>query len=172
MKRKIRVIIVVLLSLVIGFLGYTITSKLNHKKEVAERTKVIPSFSFYTLEGNEFSEKNILRKPTLFIYFNSECDYCQSEATKIHERLSDFEGMQLLFVSFEEKMAIQQFAKEYQLINKENILFLEDRKGAFSELFDVNSIPYMVIYDENKKLLKKFKGATKVDKILEVLKTK
>ena len=86
--------------------------------------------------------------------------------------MSDFEGMQLLFVSFEEKMAIQQFAKEYQLINKENILFLEDRKGAFSELFDVNSIPYMVIYDENKKLLKKFKGATKVDKILEVLKTK
>ena len=157
MKKKIKLLLAIFLFIVIGFLGYKISSKLIHKKEVAERIKVIPNFSFYTLDGNEFSDKNLQKKPSVFVYFNSECNYCQSEAKKIQERLLDFKGVQLIFISYEEKEAIQQFAKEYQLANQENVLFLEDRKGEFSKLFDVNSIPFMVIYDEDKKLLQKFK---------------
>ena len=167
---KIKLLLAIFLFIVIGFLGYKISDKLNHKKEVAERIKVIPNFSFYTLDGNEFSDKNLQKKPSVFVYFNSECNYCQLEAKNIQERLEDFKEVQLIFISFEEKEIIQKFAKEYQLINQENVLFLEDRKGEFSELFDVNSIPFMVIYDEDKKLLQKFKGAVKVDKILNILK--
>lgn len=170
MKRKIKLLLGVFLLSTLGFLGYKIVSKLNHKKEVAIRIKTIPNFSFQTMKGEIFTQDNLAKKPTVFVYFNSECEYCQSEAIKIQERLSDFKEIQLIFISFEEKETIKQFAKEYQLINQENVLFLEDRKGEFSELFDVNSIPYMVIYDANKKLLKKFKGTTKVDKILDVLK--
>jgi len=169
MKKKIKLLLAIVLFIVIGFLGYKISSKLIHKKEVAERIKVIPNFSFYTLDGKEFSDKNLQKKPSVFVYFNSECIYCKSETKKIQERLEDFNEVQLIFISFEKKEIIQQFAKDYELLDQENVLFLEDRKGEFSKLFDVTSIPFMVIYDEQKKMLKKFKGATNINAIVEVL---
>jgi peroxiredoxin len=170
MKKKIKVFIAIALLCMVGYLGYNITNKLNHKKEVAERIQRIPNFSFHTLDGEVYIQDNLPTKPVVFVYFNSDCEYCQSEATKIQERLADLKGIQLVFVSFEEASSIKQFAKDYKLYNQENIIFLEDKKGQFSHIFDVSSIPYIVVYDANQKFLQKFKSATKIDNILEVLK--
>ena len=116
-----------------------------------------------------FQLKIYKRNPVYLCILISECIYCKSETKKIQERLEDFNEVQLIFISFEKKDIIQQFAKDYELLDQENVLFLEDRKGDFSKLFDVTSIPFMVIYDEQKKLLKKFKGATNINAIVEVL---
>ncbi|QTD36732.1 redoxin domain-containing protein [Polaribacter batillariae] len=170
MKKKIRIFVLILIASIFGFLGFKINSKLSHKKEVTARTKTIPSFSFSDTKGNIYSNKNLPNKSVIFIYFNSGCDYCQSEAIKIQERLKDFKEVQLVFVSFEEQEGIIAFAKQYNLHNKENVVFLEDKQGVFSQIFDVNSIPYIVVYDKDKNFLQKFKGATKIDSILAVLK--
>ncbi|WP_397447185.1 TlpA family protein disulfide reductase [Polaribacter sp. R77954] len=170
MKKKKRIVLVIFLICIVGFLGYKITSKLNHKKEVLERTKKIPNFSFLNINSNSYSNKNLPNKPIVFVYFNSDCDYCQSEAAKIQERLVDFKEIQLVFVSFEGQESIISFAKQYNLYDKENVVFLEDKKGVFSQIFDVNSIPYIVVYDADKNFLQKFKGATKIDDILVVIK--
>lgn len=170
MKKKLRIIGLLLIASIFGFLGFKITNKISHKKEVAANTKTIPTFSFLDTEGNVYTNKNLPNKPIVFVYFNSDCDYCKSEATKIEERLEDFKEAQLVFISFEEQDSIIAFAKEYKLYNKENIVFLEDKKGDFSQIFDVNSIPYIVVYNKNKSFLQKFKGATKIDSILAVLK--
>lgn len=170
MKKKLKIFIAILLISIVGYLGYKITTKLNYKTAVAARIKNIPNFSFLDLQGRVFTQDSLKNKPTIFVYFNSDCDYCQSEATKIQERLSDFKNAELVFVSFEKNDSITQFAKKYKLGNQENVIFLEDTKAEFSKVFDVNSIPYIVAYDANKKLLQKFKGATKIDKILTVLK--
>jgi thiol-disulfide isomerase/thioredoxin len=170
MKKKLRIVIAILLVSIVGFLSYKITSKLSFKKEVTKRTKTIPNFYFLDIKSTTYTEKDLPHKPTVFVYFNSTCDYCISEAIKIEIRLEDFKEVQLVFVSFEKQEEIIAFAKEYKLYNKENIVFLEDKKAVFSEIFDVNSIPYIVVYDANKNFLQKFKGATKIDDILAVLK--
>lgn len=170
MRKKIRIIGLILIFGFFGFLCFKITNKINQKKEVVKRTKTIPDFSFLDTEGNVYTNKNLPNKPVVFVYFNSDCDYCKSEATKIEERLEDFKDTQLVFVSFEEQQSIIVFAKEYNLYKKENVVFLEDKKGDFSQIFDVNSIPYIVVYDKDKNFVQKFKGATKIDNILAVLK--
>ncbi|WP_299157486.1 redoxin domain-containing protein [uncultured Tenacibaculum sp.] len=168
MKKKLLLALVLLSSA--GYLGYRIINKINDKLEIEERIKTIPDFSFFNMQGIKFTQNNLKNKPIVFVYFNSDCDYCQSEATKIQEHLHDFKNTQLVFVSFEKKDNILRFAKKHQLYNKDNVIFLEDIKGEFATIFDVNSIPYIVVYNANKKLQQKFKGATKVNKILEVLK--
>jgi peroxiredoxin len=170
MKKKIKVFIAIALLSIVGYLGYKIARTLNHKKEVAERIQRIPDFSFHNLNGKAYTKKSLPNKPIIFVYFNSDCEYCQSEATKIQQRLKDFKDTHLVFISFEEKEGIQKFAATYKLDNQENITFLEDKKGQFSHIFDVNSIPYIVVYDADRKFLQKFKGATKIDNILDVLK--
>ncbi|MDE1206173.1 TlpA family protein disulfide reductase [Tenacibaculum larymnensis] len=169
MKKKLKLIIGIVLVAIVTFLGYKITTKLNHKKEVAERIKTVPNFSFTTLNGESFTQNNLQNKPTIFVYFNSDCEYCQSETTKIQERLQDFKHTQLVFVSYEKKEQILQFAKSYKLDNQKNVTFLEDTKAKFATIFDVNSMPYIVVYDKNKQLLQKFKGDTKVDEILKFI---
>lgn len=169
MNKKKQLVAIILIS-IIGFIGYKIIQKLQHKKEIAQRIQTLPNFSFKTTNGKKYTHKNLPNKPAIFIYFNSDCDYCKSEATKIRERLHDFKNVELIFISFEETLGIIQFAKTYGLDNQPNVTFLEDKKGVFSKIFDANSIPYILVYSKNKKLLKKFKGATKIDAILSVLK--
>lgn len=170
MKKNLKIVIAVLLISIIGFLGFKISSQLQHKKEVAERIRLIPNFSFNTLDGNTFTKKNISDKvPKLFVYFNSDCDYCHSEAQQIQENLEKLKDIQLLFVSFEPADSIKVFAEKYQLLNKENITFLEDEKMIFSNLFDAKSIPFMLLYSKENQLIKKFKGATKIENVLKAL---
>ena len=167
MKKYLKIIIGLVLISVIGYLGYSISTKINHKKEVAERIQVIPEFSFKTLSGEQFNQNDVnATLPKLFIYFNSDCDFCHAEAKQIQEQLKQLKNMQIIMVSHENSEDIKTFAEKYNLINEENIVFLEDEKLEFSEIFDANSIPYMLLYSKDNQLIKKFKGATKIENII------
>ncbi len=170
MKKKLKIILAVFIICIIGFLGFKIGSQLKQKKEVAERIQYIPDFSFKTLKAKTFSKKDIENdKPKLFIYFNSDCDFCHSEANQIQNNLEKLKDIQLIFVSFESADSIKVFAEKYQLLNKENIILLEDEKMLFSQLFNAKSIPYMLLYSKSNQLIKKFKGATKIEHVLNAL---
>ncbi|WP_457617974.1 peroxiredoxin family protein [Lutibacter sp.] len=168
MKKYLRIIIVVVLVTTLGYLGYNITKKINYKNEVAERIKTIPEFSFLTLNNQVFTENGLTKNSyKLFVYFNSECEYCQSEASQISKNLAQFKNTQLIFVSFEPINSIKQFAIDYNLLEKENVLFLQDKKLEFAEIFDAKSIPFMLLYSKDNQLIEKYKGATKIENILK-----
>lgn len=171
MRKYKKGVLIILLLGVVAFLGISIGNKLSQKKEVAERIQQIPNFSFNTIQqGASFNQNNISKsKPKLFIYFNSECDYCHAEAKQIAQNLSKLNHVQMVFVSYESVETAKTFAEKYNLLNKENITFLEDKKLAFETLFDAKSIPYMLLYSKDNQLIQKFKGATKIDKIIALL---
>ena len=149
-------------------MGYKVISKINYKKEVAEHIKTIPVFSYNTISGKEFSNTDLKDEiPTVFLYFNSECEHCQNEAEQIRDNVDKLENVQLVFVSFEEPKKITAFAKKYKLVGYDKIIFLCDSKVSFATTFDVNSLPAVVIYDKNKELVEKIKGEVKIEKILK-----
>lgn len=171
MKRFFKIIIPILIIGLLGFMSYKVITKINHKREMAEHIKTIPPFSYSTINGKLFTNENLKQNtPTLFLYFNSECEHCQSEASQIQESMAKFKEIQLVFVSFEEKNKIIAFAKEYKLDSYDNITFLLDKQITFSTTFDVNSLPTMILYNKNKELIEKIKGQTKIGTILKKLK--
>lgn len=171
MKRYSKIIIPILVLILLVFMGYKVVTKIIHKREVAEHIKTIPPFSYSTINGEIFTNKDLKdNTPTLFLYFNSECEHCQSEALQIQENIAKFKKYQLVFVSFEEKYKIIAFAKKYKLDTYDNITFLFDKQVSFSTTFDVNSLPTMILYNMNKELIGKMKGQTKVETILKKLK--
>ncbi len=170
MRKYIKIGIALFLISVLVYLGYNINANLKHKREVAERIKTIPKFNFKTLNGENFTQNNISKTlPKLFIYFNSECEFCNGEAQKLKDNISNFKNVQLLFVSHEEMDNITAFAKKYQLLNKDNIVFLQDSKLEFSVIFDAKTLPFMLLYSKDNNLIKKFKGSTNPKKILTYL---
>jgi peroxiredoxin len=171
MKKYLKIILPVLFMGLFGFLIFQITSKINHKKEVAENIKTIPKFSFQNINGGVFTDQNIIKNtPTIFIYFNSECEFCNEEAEMIKENLEKFSNFQLIFVSFEQPELIKTFAEKHQLINYDKINFLSDTKVSFGPTFDVKSLPCLVLYDKNRQLIEKIKGQIKPEILLKKLK--
>ncbi len=170
MKKYLEIIIPLFILGAIAFMGYKVITKINHKNEVAENIKTIPAFSYVRINGKMFSNKDIKENiPTVFLYFNSECEHCQSEAEQIRDNVKKFANAQLVFISFEEPKKIMTFATKYKLLGHDNISFLSDSKVSFATTFDVNSLPTVVIYDKNKKLVAKIKGEIKVEAILKKL---
>lgn len=173
MKQFLKITILLLVLCLLAFMSYKVMSKINHKKEVAEHIKTIPSFSYSTIDGKLFSNKDLKENiPIVFLYFNSECEHCQSEAEQIRDNVEKFASVQLVFISFEEPKKIMAFAKKYKLDHYDAITFLCDSKISFATTFDVKSLPTVVIYDKNMKLIEKIKGQVKIENILKKISVK
>ncbi|MCI2230031.1 peroxiredoxin family protein [Polaribacter sp. MSW13] len=169
-KKKILIIIIITIISLLSFLGYNITIKAKEKNQISKQLQTIPKFELKTLENISFSNADLKQNTsTIFIYFNSDCDFCHHEAESISQNLEKFKNVQFIFVSFEETEAIKKFAELYKLNNQENIVFLEDKKGDFSIQFNANSIPYILIYNQKNELVKKHKGQLNANGILRAL---
>jgi thioredoxin-related protein len=87
----------------------------------------------------------------------------------IKENIEKFKDFQLVFISFEKSDLIKAFATKYKLNNYVNITFLSDTKVSFSTTFDVKSLPCLVLYDKNQRLIEKIKGQTKAETLIKKL---
>lgn len=164
-----RVLLIIFIS-TIYFLVYQITSKINHKKEVEQNIKNIPEFSYLDINGKTFTNKNLRKAiPVIFIYFNTECEYCNEEAKMIHENITHFKDFQLIFISFEKPQQIKKFFQHHNLNHYSNVHFLHDSKVTFADTFDVSSLPCIVLYNKSHKLIEKIKGQTKPENLLKKL---
>jgi thioredoxin-related protein len=80
-----------------------------------------------------------------------------------------FADFQLCFISFEKTEQIKEFANKYQLNTYDNVHFLCDSKVTFAATFDVKSMPCLVLYNKDQKLIEKIKGQVKAETILKKL---
>lgn len=172
-KKYLKIILPVLFLGLFGFLIFQIASKINHKKEVAENIKTIPTFNFQNINGGRFTNDNLIKNtPALFIYFNSECEFCNEEAELIQQNIDQLSTFQLIFVSIENPDKIKEFAIHHKLINYDKINFLSDTQVSFAPTFDVKSLPCLVLYDKDQHLIEKIKGKIKPQVLIEKLTTK
>jgi len=171
MKKLLKSTFILLFTSILLFLGYQIISRINYKKEVQKNIKTIPEFDYTDVNGKNFTQNNLKKAtPVLFIYFNTECEYCNIETKMIKDNIEKLKTIQLIFISFEEPEKIIRFAQTYQLLNRDNIHFLYDKQVSFATTFDVTALPTIVIYDRQKQLIEKIKGQVKIDHILKKIK--
>ena len=168
MKKIFKIVIPILVISLLAFMGYKVVSKINHKKQVAENIKKMPAFSYVTLENKVFTQESLVQStPTLFIYFNSECDFCNHEAEMVQQNIEQLKDIQVVFISYEPVEKIKQFATKFNLLHHANISFLSDSKITFATTFDVKSMPCLVLYDKDNNLIEKIKGQVKIETVLE-----
>ncbi|MEM9389001.1 MAG: hypothetical protein AAGA02_00930 [Bacteroidota bacterium] len=101
--------------------------------------------------------------PAIIVYFNSECEHCQSEIKSIVKKINSFESHQLFFISHEPQTQALEFLKNYNL--EENYIISNPEKvmNAFS-----GGVPQTLIYS-NGLLKKHFKGEVSVEAVLNAI---
>lgn len=168
MKKTLKILIPILVLSLLAFMGHKVVSKINYKKQVAENIKKMPDFSYVNIENKVFTNESLEKgNPTLFIYFNSECDFCNHEAEMVFQNLEKLQDIQVVFISYEPIEKIKQFATKFNLLNHANITFISDSKNSFATTFDVNTLPCLVLYDKDDNLIEKIKGQVKIETVLE-----
>jgi thioredoxin-related protein len=172
MTRK-KILLFITLFVVLGtlsYLSYSVIVKAKEKKLTANRLQIIPEFQFEDLKSSTFTNASLQEnKAAIFVYFNTECDYCQHEAQSISERLDEFTKVQFIFVSTEDIETIKQFSENHNLNHQPNITFVHDNTDIFSTKFGATAMPYLLIYDKDQQLIKKHKGQLNANGILKAL---
>ena len=166
-KSVIKKLIIAVVLLFLSFMGFQIVQKLQYKQQ---QLSILPKFSFQTLEGSAFTKANLPKNnKAVFIYFNTECGYCFYETKDISEQLEHFKATTLLLISNESKEAIKAFAIKQNLLDKDKVICLQDSTYTFAKQFEANSIPYILAYDAQGKLLLRHKGQLRAEKLLQLL---
>lgn len=167
-KKKLKGIFLTTIITTLLIISYLIISQIKHKKEIEKNIRNIPKFSFQNINGGIFTNQNLKKQTaTIFIYFNTECEFCNEEAKMIKENMECLRDFQLIFVSFEKTETIKTFAQKYQLTTYDNIYFLSDNKVTFASTFDVKSLPSLVLYNKKQKLIEKIKGQTQIEVLIK-----
>jgi peroxiredoxin len=141
------------------------------KKEspgVTQDVNEYPNMKLILSDGSIRSARNLPAKCILVIYF-PDCDHCQREATAISNHLTAFKNYHLWFITTASYTDIQRFSVQYKLMNHSNVHFVRTETQDVLSNFGGIPTPSVFIYSAEKKLVKAFKGETKVKEILKQL---
>jgi peroxiredoxin len=118
------------------------------------------------------STKLVIREQSgnvILIFFLSDCEHCQREAESIKEKIEAFKNYTLYFISNERATSIKEFSDKCQLSNFPNVKFGKTELAMIISNFGAIPTPSMFIYSSDRKLVREFKGETKIEDIIAAL---
>jgi thiol-disulfide isomerase/thioredoxin len=169
-----KVLLIFVLMLVTGILGWLISQSLSSLTERQAREQSISELPVLNITPLDSDTRLLTDIPentkTVLIMFNSECEYCQYEARTISSHFDQIlDDTQLVFLSAEPLATIEQFRDNYFLSSNQNVTFAQVYLPQLIDTFKKISYPSIFVYNESGVLLKEFKGETKVEAILSAL---
>ena len=168
MKKLLKFLMGIVLLTVASFLVLRTYQSYKTKKESGAKIQTLQHFSFESANGgliwiDEFNPE----QPTVIIYFHPECEHCQYEASEIGKQSEKFKKANMIMITPDDSTKrVEAFAIKYRLWEVDNLVILFDRKNQFKNQFGASFIPSVFIYGSNKKLLKMYKGETKIEAII------
>jgi Uncharacterized protein SCO1/SenC/PrrC, involved in biogenesis of respiratory and photosynthetic systems len=168
MKKNIFILLVLLLIAALSiFFVYQVLQKTNKKKE---KWQSIPSFSLLDIDGNRVTEKALRKNtPTLFLFFDSECDLCHTELNDINSNQNALSKCQMIFFSTQPADSIRSFLESISFNHAPNMFFLVDEDEELIETMEIQATPTAIIYDKNGILSKRFNGPVKIETLINYL---
>jgi len=126
-----------------------------------------PNILLTLTTGEEVGAKTLQGK-NVFMLFQPDCDHCQEEAVQIEQRLEEFDGYVIYFISSSPIEQITAFADNFNLNDKKNVQFAQSSTEGVLKHYGPIQTPSVYIYSAGK-LKKSFNGQTDIENILNAL---
>ncbi len=166
-RKCLLLLLVTSLLAVTLFVLHNTLEKANHKRWARQNLNVLPDIPMVDFDSTRFYVS--LNRKTILIYFNSECNYCQYEVDQLIRSKKALKDFDLVLMSSESLDVLKSYAKENSFLDQPGISFtkinLEEAYNAFGSL----AVPQIFIYGTDQRLIKEFRGETKLDAILKYL---
>ncbi len=116
----------------------------------------IPDFTFYKFDKTAFTNKDLTTgKKIFFVFFDTECDHCQHGIRYLNQHQKELDKVAVYLLTMDNQVKAADFLNRYgnNLINKKNILILQDTKNQFILKFSPRKYPSLFLYSPQKKLM-------------------
>lgn len=164
MKRKIIFALVSVFFILTALMVFRFVKTVQAKESITAMLQSLPVFAVTDTNGISFSEKEFPKEHwVVFVFFHSECYYCQSEAEQLKEMESELANITFIWISSEELGAIKAFQETYKL---EQIPFVVDVNSQLSNTWNISATPQFLVYTPQQKLFKNHKGAWRIENLI------
>lgn len=116
----------------------------------------IPPFKIRLVDGKGYTYKDLKRNfPTILIYFQPDCEHCQTFAAALEKRLPALADRQIILISFAHINAVRDFDRQYHLsgypevkIGSEGYTFLVQK------YYQIEHFPFVACFNREGKLVR------------------
>ena len=169
-KKTIVATLVLLLLLLAGGLGYLTFGKIHQRQQAEVTRQTLPPLSVWTTDSTQVQyTPPHPNRPTVVVYFNSECSICQYEAQAIYQDSVALQDANIVMLSSEPLAAIQAFGSHYGLDQRANIHLFGIDPVAVTQAFGAVSVPSVLIYNSQRQLVQYYRGETSTEAIAQHL---
>lgn len=110
----------------------------------------LPHMTIRLIKGDSVNARTWTDKRVVLVLFQPDCDHCQREAKQIAENLDAFSDYELYFASTSPPAEAEQFARDYQLSGRDNVVFGVTTVDEILENFGPVQAPSLYIYSKGK----------------------
>lgn len=131
----------------------------------------LPSFSILLLDTltRVTSGQMSVGHPIVLMYFDPACEHCQLLTKMIKRNIDSFPDIRIYLLTPSSYEQVKYFCDAYHLDDFKSITVGTDYKYSFYQAFKPSALPYVVIYDGQKKLVKEFAYGADVHEIIKAL---
>lgn len=131
--------------------------------------QAMPDFRFLDTENKTITTKDISKgKALMVVYFRGDCDHCTHTAQLLKTEAKKYPVV-IWMVSAETLPALRTFEDMMGLYDIDNLSILQDNTQSMHRWFDFSQLPFIVLFDKNKKQRKTFGELPSVATIKKIL---
>ncbi len=129
----------------------------------------VPAFTLQLPDSTSFFNSNNIErgKPFAVFYFSPHCPYCRAQTTEIIEDMDRLKDISFVFVTAFPYPFLKKYYNEYHLGNYPNITAGVDTAQLIGNYFEVPGVPFMAVYNKDRKLSKAFLGKVYTSQIIK-----
>lgn len=132
----------------------------------------LPSFNVLLMDSVTYFNtlKVPIGKPIVLLFFSTDCIYCQHQVKNVLQNINSLIDIQFVFITVSPFDQLKSFFRDYHLNNYQNIVVGRDYNIFCPRYYKISAVPYLAIYDKDRKLIKTFNRDVKIDTVIKLLK--
>lgn len=132
--------------------------------------KLMPNFNLLLMDSTTRINTGSIPtgKPVVLFLFSPFCPYCRAQTEEIIHHRESLGDVRLYMISAFHFTTIKSFYDHYQLNKFPNITLGWDDSASFNKYFHAQYIPYLAIYDKDKRLKQVIVGNVRTKEITDV----
>ena len=126
---------------------------------------ILPPFSMLLMDSTTLLKAQDIPdgRPIVLLFFRPDCPHCQEETRDILAHIDSFQNVQFYMLALEPLRDIREFNLKYHIAQYRNFTIGKDQERSFLHTFRPATVPYIAIYDGNKKLVKIYNGGAEIN---------
>ncbi len=167
-----KLIAAVLLCIAAPFAQAQKTARDSAQLPAYQRFPTLPAFNLLLQDSaTEFNTYNIKEgRPTVLFFFSPDCEHCQMTTDSLMKHMEEMKKADFYMFTFMPLSMLRPFAEKHGLNDYKNITVAKDYQFFFPGFYKAATVPYLVVYDRKKRLVKLWNGTVKMPELITTLK--